>query len=644
MRRGIATVSLSGTLEEKLAAAAQVGFDGVELFESDLVNSPLSPAAVRGRAADLGLSIDLYQPFRDFEGVDPARLAANLRRAEQKFAVMNELGVGTLLVCSSVAPAVPGGDALIVDQLGQLADRARAHGVRVAYEALAWGRQVNDYRHAWRLVAEADHPQLGVCLDSFHILSHGHDPAGIRAIPGDKIFFLQLADAPRLAMDVVQWSRHYRCFPGQGGFDLTAFLGHVLAAGYAGPLSLEVFNDVFRQADAERTATDALRSLIALEETLTSASSEPGGQREPIVLPDPSGSSEPGRLPEAATLGGYAFVEIAVDPLAELAAERLLAGMGFVRTARHRSKPVHLWQQGEARILLNRTRPADDRRRGDASVTAIAVESADPARSAQRAAALLAPAEPRRYGPGEANLTAVAAPDGTSVFFCRSDPHGQTRSAPRGETSIDPAGTWLGDFQPLSAPRPPTTGIFRIDHVALSQPLHYFDEAALFYQSVLGLRRHDSEEIADPFGLVRSRAMTSAGCAVRLVLNVPALGGERLPETADFQHVAFACADVLGAAAAMRAAGLPILAIPDNYYADLAARMDLDEATVAAVRSQDVLYDRTEDGEFLHFYTALLGRRIFFELVQRVKDYDGYGTPDTPVRMAAQYRAAAGLS
>ena len=449
MRRGIATVSLSGTLEEKLAAAAQVGFDGVELFESDLVNSPLSPAAVRARAADLGLSIDLYQPFRDFEGADPARLAANLRRAEQKFEVMNELGVGTLLVCSSVAPAAPGGDALIVDQLGQLGDRARAHGVRVAYEALAWGSQVNDYRHAWRLVAETDHPQLGVCLDSFHILSRGHDPAGIRAIPGDKIFFLQLADAPRLAMDVLQWSRHYRCFPGQGGFDLTAFLGHVLAAGYTGPLSLEVFNDVFRQADAERTATDALRSLIALEETLTNAKSEPG------ALSGPDGLSGPGGLPEAAAIGGYAFVEVAVDPLAELAAERLLAGMGFVRTARHRSKPVHLWQQGEARILLNRTRPADDRRRGDASVTAIAVESADPARSAQRAAALLAPAEPRRYGPGEADLTAVAAPDGTSVFFCRSDPRDQAPSETslRTDESIDPTGTWLRRLSAAAGPR-----------------------------------------------------------------------------------------------------------------------------------------------------------------------------------------------
>ena len=107
-----------------------------------------------------------------------------------------------------------------------------------------------------------------MCLDSFHILSRGDDPAGIRDIPGEKIFFVQLADAPAMHLDVLQLSRHYRCFPGQGDFDLTGFMAHVLRAGYDGPLSLEVFNDVFRQADADRTATDALRSLIALEESL----------------------------------------------------------------------------------------------------------------------------------------------------------------------------------------------------------------------------------------------------------------------------------------------------------------------------------------------------------------------------------------
>ncbi|MEV4110205.1 sugar phosphate isomerase/epimerase family protein, partial [Nonomuraea sp. NPDC049695] len=271
MRKSIATVSVSGTLIEKLEAIAAAGFDGVEIFENDLLACPLPPEEVRARAADLGLGIDLYQPFRDFEAVPADQLERNLRRAGRKFRVMERLGADLLLVCSNVSPQADGDDELAAAQLRLLAERAAEHGIRIAYEALAWGRHVNEYLHAWRIVRMADHPNLGTCLDSFHILSRGSDPIGIEAIPGKKIFFLQLADAPLLAMDVLQWSRHYRCFPGQGGFDVAGLVRHALNAGYAGPLSLEVFNDHFRQADTGRTARDGMRSLIALEDTLHGA-------------------------------------------------------------------------------------------------------------------------------------------------------------------------------------------------------------------------------------------------------------------------------------------------------------------------------------------------------------------------------------
>ena len=268
MRKSIATVSVSGALPEKLAAIAQARFQGVEIFESDLVTAPFPAERIRGQAADLGLAVELYQPFRDFEAMPPGRFAASLRRAERKFDVMERLGAGTMLVCSNVSPDAIGDDALAAEHLHALAERAAARGMMIAYEALAWGRHVREYQHSWEIVRAAGHPALGVCLDSFHILSRGSDPAGIREIPGDKIFFLQLADAPVLAMDVLQWSRHHRCFPGQGGFDLTGFLEHVLAAGYGGPLSLEVFSDTFRQAEPESTAVDAMRSLLYLEESL----------------------------------------------------------------------------------------------------------------------------------------------------------------------------------------------------------------------------------------------------------------------------------------------------------------------------------------------------------------------------------------
>jgi 4-hydroxyphenylpyruvate dioxygenase len=595
VRRGIATVSLSGTLEEKLEAAADAGFDGVELFENDLIGSPLSPAQVRQRAEDLGLRIDLYQPFRDLEAVPDATFARNLRRAEHKLDVMEELGTDTILVCSSVSPEAVDDDALAAHQLTELAERAGRRGLRVAYEALAWGRHVSTYDHSWRIVRAADQPALGICLDSFHILSRGGDAAGIRDIPGERIFFLQLADAPVLRMDVLQWSRHHRCFPWQGGFDLAAFTGHVLAAGYEGPLSLEVFNDVFRQADPHRMAIDAMRSLILLEEAL--------------------GLCE---LPTPARLRGHAFAELGVPAAEAAGAQDLLAAMGFEQIGPHRSKPVSLWSRGGARIVLNH---AEER----TGITSLALQSDDPARAAERAESLLAPRLTRRRGPHEAELDSIRAPDGTAVFLCGDDEWIRDFVALGDRTAAGARGRLLG-----------------IDHVGLSQPFELFDEAALFHRAVLGLQASEGLDIAAPDGLLHSRALADPTHSVRLALTIPRLGGGVPESLADLQHVAFACDDLPAAVEGMRAHGVPLLPIADNYYDDLAARVELDPGFLARLRELRILYDADAQGEFLHVFTHTFCHRLFFEVVQRVGAYDGYGAVNSPVRLAAQRRATVG--
>jgi len=155
MRRCIATVSLAGPLEDKLRAAAAAGFDGVELFEDDLICCPRSPEEVAAIAGDLGLAIDLYQPFRDFEAVPAEAHRRNLRRAARKLDLARRLGAPTLLVCSSVSPDAIDDDGLAAEQLHALAEQAAERGIRVAYEALAWGRWVNEYDHAWRIVESA---------------------------------------------------------------------------------------------------------------------------------------------------------------------------------------------------------------------------------------------------------------------------------------------------------------------------------------------------------------------------------------------------------------------------------------------------------------------------------------------------------
>ncbi len=598
---GIATVCLSGTLEDKLDAAAAAGFDGVEIFENDLIASALTPEAVRTRCADLGLAIDLYQPFRDFEAVPPDLLQANLRRAEKKFDVMERLGATMMLVCSTVHPESVDDDDLAAEHLHLLAARAADRGVRIAYEALAWGRHVSTYDHSWRIVRRADHPNLGLCLDSFHILSRGSDPAAIRVIPAEKLFFLQLADAPHLDMDVLQWSRHHRLFPGQGAFDLPHFLDLVLRSGYEGPLSLEVFNDVFRQSDPSVAAVDALRSLLSLQESLA----RNGSERVSV-----------GALPEPPPLEGFAFVEIGAGAGVEPEVSGALRALGFTLAGEHRSKPVALWQQGSARVLVNAAADAEA-----TEVSAIAVESIDPAASARRAERLLAPVLPRAHRADEADLAAIAAPDGTSVFFCRSDA----------------AESWLTDFAPTD--NPVDAGLTAVDHVALTQQTDDFDGAALFYRTVFGLHPEVPAEVAAPFGLVRSLSMTDAAQRVRIALSVAAVRrGEWAPGVPHPQHVAFATDDITEAAARLRGHGL-LLPIPDNYYDDLDARLDLDPDRLALIRSHSLLYDRDEQGEFLHCYTPVLGSRIFFEVVQRIGDYKGYGALNAPIRMAAHRRA-----
>jgi len=630
-RTALATVCLSGTLEDKLVAAADAGFDGVEIFEPDLVASPSSPGDIRVLCRDLGLSIDLYQPFRDLDSTDPERFAANLRRAERKFDVMAELGADTVLVCSSVGPDAVSDDDLLASQLAALASRAEARGVRIAYEALAWGTHVNTYEHSWEVVARADHPALGLCLDSFHILSRGSDPTPIADIPGEKLFFLQLADAPHLSMDVLQWSRHHRLFPGQGSFDLPGFLRPVLAAGYAGPLSLEVFNDVFRQADPGPTAVDAQRSLLVLAEATASASASTAAPTAASTAASSGGAGARGHDPVGApapALGGHAFVELVTAPPEAPRLAAVLAALGFVRTGTHRTKPVERWEQGRARVLVNAAG------RDGSALGALAVESADPPAAARRAQRLLAPLLPRERGPAEADLAAVTAPDGTPLFFCRTG-----------------AGGWNDDFRPDPQAAPTAPGdapggsgrgrITGIDHVGLSEPFDHFDEAALFYRSVLGLTPATAGEFAAPFGLVRGRALTDDARSVRLALTVARLRrGDWAPAVADPQYVAFACDDVVGAARAAREAGAPLLAIPDNYYEDLGARLELPPSLLATYRDLGVLHtaDHPDGGAYLHVSTELLGGRLFLALVQRLDAYDGYGWADAPVRMAAHRR------
>ncbi|AZC40147.1 3-dehydroshikimate dehydratase QuiC [Pseudomonas chlororaphis] len=629
MQRSIATVSLSGTLPEKLEAIAAAGFDGVEIFENDLLYYDGSPREIRQMCADLGIAITLFQPFRDFEGCRRDRLQRNLERAERKFDLMQELGTDLVLVCSNAAADSVGDRQILVDDLRLLAERAGSRGLRIGYEALAWGRHVNTYQQVWDIVREADHPSLGVLLDSFHTLSLKGDPAAIAEIPGDKIFFVQMADAPILAMDVLEWSRHFRCFPGQGDFDLPGFLAPIIKSGYTGPLSLEIFNDGFRAAPPRANAADGLRSLLYLEEKTRQRLAQ---EATPVANIDTLFAPPP-----ASEYGGTEFLEFAVDEALGAKLGGWLERLGFAKAGQHRSKSVSLMRQGDINLILNSEPYSFAHSFFEAhgpSVCATAIRVKDSAKALERAVAYKGQPYRGLVGPNELELAAVRELDGSLIYLVDQEQGGQN--------------LYDTDFNMLPGVVA-KGGLKRIDHMAMALPADNLDSWVLFYKSLLDFTADDEVVLPDPYGLVKSRALRSRCSTIRLPLNISENRKTAISHAlssyggSGVHHIAFDCDDIFAEVSRAKEAGVPLLDIPLNYYDDLAARFDFDDEFLSELAYYNVLYDRdAQGGELFHVYTEPFEGRFFFEIIQRKNGYVGYGAANVAVRLAAMAKSRSG--
>jgi len=603
----IATVSLSGALDDKLRAIAAAGYDEVEIFEADLLSWSGSPREVGAMCRDLGLKICAFQPFRDFEGMPEPQRARNFHRAARKFELMHELQTDLMLICSNISPDALGGIDRAAADFRQLGDLAAQHGMRVGFEALAWGRHVRDYRDAWEIVRRADHAAIGVILDSFHALAPAFPVAAIASIPADKIFLVQLADAPKLGLDVLPWSRHFRCFPGQGDLPVTGFMTAVMATGYSGPWSLEIFNDQFRAGSAARIATDGLRSLILLQDHLAG----------PAAVLEPPARSD-----------GVGFIEFAVNEASAANLATLFGQLGFRRTGAHRSKAVERWTQGRIDLVINHEHGGFAHSHyvtHGPGVCAIALDVDDAGRAMARAEALQAKTFYQPVGPGELEIPAIHGVGGSLLYF------------------LDAAGNnWDTDFEALpndaSGDR-----LTMVDHISQSMPYEEMPSWLLFYLGILDLQRLPQMEIADLVGLVQSQALINDSQSLRVVLNgssaTRTLSNRFISEFfgSGVQHIAFSCDDIFATVAAMRQRGASFLKIPENYYDDVEAKYGLDDSTMAALRDNQILYDREGDGEFFQIYTHAFDDRFFFEIVER-RHYAGFGAANAPIRLAAQTR------
>ncbi|MCB1383223.1 MAG: sugar phosphate isomerase/epimerase and 4-hydroxyphenylpyruvate domain-containing protein [Notoacmeibacter sp.] len=621
MKTAIATVSISGDLREKLSAISAAGFDGVEIFENDFLAYDDGPRAVGQMVRDYGLEISLFQPFRDFEGLPEPQRARAFDRAERKFDLMGELGTSLLLVCSSVSPLSLGGIDRAAADFRELGERAARHGIRIGYEALAWGRHVSDHRDAWEVVRRADHPNVGLILDSFHSLARRTDPDTIRSIPGDRIFFVQLADAPQIDMDLLYWSRHFRNMPGEGDLDVAGFMRAVAATGYDGILSLEIFNDQFRGGSPRSIAVDGHRSLVNLMDRVSR--DEPG-----IAIAVPA-------MPDKVAVEGVEFVEFAADEEEAEDLGALLHTLGFARTGRHISKDVELWRQGGINIVINTSREGFAHSSylvHGTTVCDIGLRVGDAQATVRRARALGMEPFAQPVGRGELAIPAIRGIGGGVMHFI--------------DSGSELAHVWEIEFRPANDDRPPAdAGLRRIDHIAQTMNYEEMMSWVLFYRSLFDTVKTPMVDVVDPSGLVRSQAIASPDGSLRITLNGAenrrTLAGHFIAESfgAAVQHIAFSTDDIFVTAGRLASNGFLPLPISANYYDDLDARFGLDPAMLEALRSSNILYDCDEHGEFFQLYSRNYGEGLFFEIVERRGPYAGYGAANAQFRIAAQKRS-----
>lgn len=264
---GMDTITLAGPLEGKLRAIREAGFTQVMLNAKDLAEHPCGPGAAIEAVRKSGLRVTGFQVLRDFEGLSGHLHAYKVDIAKAMLEMCHALGSRVLLCCSSTSSHATSEAGVLIKDLQKLAMLAVPFGIRIAYEALSWGRFVNEYPQSWQLVAEADRSNLGLAIDSFHILAMRTSAEQIEEIVPGKIFLVQLADFMwreiRSREERIDTARHFRVFPGEGVH--SAEVGELVRTldrlGYRGDYSFEVFNDDYTQLPLAVVAERARRSV-----------------------------------------------------------------------------------------------------------------------------------------------------------------------------------------------------------------------------------------------------------------------------------------------------------------------------------------------------------------------------------------------
>lgn len=321
---------------------------------------------------------------------------------------------------------------------------------------------------------------------------------------------------------------------------------------------------------------------------------------------------------------GFEFVEFTGPDTEHL--EAVFRSMGFAPVARHRSKQVTLWRQGEVNFVLNAEPTSFAQgfaRVHGPSCCAIAFRVADAAVAFERAVSLGARPFHGRVGPMELNIPAIEGIGGSLIYLV--DRYGPKCSI------------WEVDFRPIAGTdqHPKGAGLTVIDHLTHNVHRGRMDAWAGFYERLFNFREIRYFDIEGKLTGLRSKAMTSPCGKIRIPINESSDDQSQIAEYLDqyhgegIQHVALASGDIYASVRAMLANGVEFQDTVDSYYNLVDSRLPGHGEPIEELRRLRILIDgATHQGAanelLLQIFTRTVIGPIFFEVIERKGD-EGFG-------------------
>ena len=328
-------------------------------------------------------------------------------------------------------------------------------------------------------------------------------------------------------------------------------------------------------------------------------------------------------------LDGFEFIEFCAPTSGVL--ETAFAAMGFVRVARHRSKDVTHWRQGEINLIANyepQSPAAWFAAEHGPSACGMGWRVRDAGKAYAQALARGAEPVEIRTGPMELRLPAFRGIGGSIVYLID-----RYESEGNGALSI-----YDIDFvyEPGAERHPFGAGLKAIDHLTHNVYGGRMAHWAAFYERIAGFREIRYFDIKGEYTGLASKAMTAPDGKIRIPLNEEGRrGGGQIDEFLrayngeGIQHIAFSCDDLVATWDRLRASGTPFMSPPPaTYYEMLAERLPGHGEPVSELQSRGILLDgSTEAGDprlLLQIFAEPTIGPVFFEFIQRKRD-EGFG-------------------